>query len=264
MSLTFDTASIDALALVTSRIGEDHFDHKLLAWLGALVTFDSALVLLYAERQRPKVLVDALDNPDRENSAEHYLAGAYLLDPFYREAAALKEARLVQLASIVPPDFSTSDYFETYYRSSAIRDEINFLIPVDGATYAIALERSARGEPFSGDDLGRLRALLPLVGALVRRHSMNVKDRREPEKPDREHLRLERVLANFGSTRLTRREQEVAGLMLRGYALAQVADRLDISAETARVHRRHIYEKLEISSLAELFSLALADLASRD
>lgn len=264
MSLTFDTASIDALAEVAARIGEDDFDHKLLAWLGALVTFDSALVLLYAERQRPKVLVDALDNPDRENSAEHYLAGAYLLDPFYREAAALKEARLVQLASIVPPDFSTSDYFETYYRSSAIRDEINFLVPVDSATYAIALERSARGQPFSADDLLKLRVLLPLVEALARRHRSIASGQTAARTPDHEHLRLERVLANFGSTRLTPREQEVAGLMLRGHALAQVAGRLDISAETARVHRRHIYEKLKISSLAELFSLALADLASRD
>lgn len=72
---------------------------------------------------------------------------------------------------------------------------------------------------------------------------------------------LNRVLASFGSNVLIRREQEVASLMLGGHALAQVAERLKISYETARVHRRHIYDKLGISSLAELFSRALAELA---
>ena len=257
-----ELASIDDLASVVSAIGEAAFDRRLLSWLGRLVAFDSALVLLYAERQRPIVLVDALDNPGRENSVEHYLEGAYLLDPFYREASASNAARLLQLAEIVPENFSRSDYFETYYRNSAIRDEVNFLLPIDDGTYAIALERSVRGDGFSQDDLTKLSSLLPLVDALVRRHRSIISEKQVPEAPDREHLRLERVLADFGSDVLTPREQQVAGMMLRGYALAQIAERLDISSETVRVHRRHIYEKLGISSLAELFSSALAELAA--
>ncbi|MGI9418301.1 MAG: helix-turn-helix transcriptional regulator [Geminicoccaceae bacterium] len=255
-------ASIGDLASVVAAIGEADFDRRLLSWLGRLVAFDSALVLLYAERQRPIVLVDALDNPGRKNSVEHYLEGAYLLDPFYRQASASNAARLLKLADIVPEDFSRSDYFETYYRSSAIRDEVNFLLPIDDGTYAVALERAARGDGFSEDDLTKLSALLPLVDALVRRHRSIISEKRAPDVPDREHLRLERVLVDFGSDVLTPREQQVAGLMLRGYALAQIAERLDISSETARVHRRHIYEKLGISSLAELFSSALAELAA--
>lgn len=257
-----DPQSIGKLALVVASIGDDDFDRRLLSWLRRFVSFDSALVLFYAVQQRPLVLVDALDNPGRRNSAGHYLEGAYLLDPFYHQASTLNEARLLKLADIVPEDFSRSDYFETYYRNSGIRDEVNFLLPIDGGTYAIALERSVRGEPFSNDDLDSLHALLPLIDALARRHRLIVTERQVPETPDREHLRLERVLADFGSGMLTPREQEVAGLMLRGYALAQIAERLEISSETARVHRRHIYEKLGISSLAELFSSALADLAA--
>ena len=257
-----DAASIEALAALVDRIGEEDFDRRLLAWLGTTVPFDSALVLLYADRQRPRILLDALTNPGRLNKAEHYVDGAYLLDPFYRHACSVRVPTLLQLADIVTEDFSRSDYVATYYGRSAIRDEINFLIPIDAGTCAVALERSLRKPAFSGGDLQRLRLLLPLLASLVRRHRSHAAAGQETASPDREHLRLERVLADFGSELLTPREREVAGLMLRGFALAQIAARLDISPETARVHRRNIYEKLRISSLAELFSLALADLAA--
>jgi DNA-binding CsgD family transcriptional regulator len=254
-------APADALAGTVDRIGQDGFDRQLLAWLRQVVSFDSALVVIYAARQRPRILVDALDNPDRSNSAQHYLESAYLLDPFYLHARRSTESCLVQLRDIVPDDFSRSDYVETYYRRSAIKDEVNFLVPVDQATYAICVERSVREPAFSAGDLEMLGRLLPLVSALVRRHRALLQDRRDRQEPDREHLRLERILAQFGDTILTPREREVVGLMLRGYALAQIAERLKISLETARVHRRNIYDKLNIGSLAELFSCALAALA---
>lgn len=261
-SVAFDATATEDLALVIDRIGQDGFDRQLLAWLGRMVSFDSALVLIYAEQQRPKILVDALDNPDRRNNAQHYVDKAYLLDPFYLHARRSSETCLIQLRDIVPEDFSRSDYVETYYRRSAIRDEVNFLIPVDQATYAICVERSVRQPPFSVGDLTRLRLLLPLMNALVKRHWILVADRHAHAQPDSEHLRLERILADFGRAVLTPREREVVGLMLRGYALAQVAERLKISSETARVHRRNIYEKLSIGSLAELFSCALTELAA--
>lgn len=262
-SILLDSASMNALALVVQRIGKAGFDRRLLTWLGKLVSFDSALVLLYAEQQRPKILVDALDNPDRRNNAQHYIDGAYLLDPFYLHACRSDENCLIQLHDIVPEDFSTSDYVRTYYRRSAIKDEINFLIPVDQATYALSVERSVRRASFSPEDLNKLRHVLPLVSALIKRHWSQIADLHQRDQPDSEHLRFEHILANFGHDVLTPREREVVGLILRGYALAQVAERLKISLETARVHRRNLYEKLGISSLAELFSRALAELAAR-
>lgn len=260
--MAIDTVLIDRLAAVIEQIGEGDFDQRLLAWLGDLVAFDSALVLLYAAQQRPKVLVDALNNPDRRNNAQTYVDGAYLLDPFYLHARRSTEACLIQLQDIVPEDFSNSDYVQTYYRRSAIRDEVNFLIPVGQVIYALSVERSVRATAFSVGDLSKLRQSLPLVNALIRRHWHLAAGWHQPSSPDNEHLRLERILADFGHAVLTPREREVVGLMLRGYTLAQIAERLKISSETVRVHRRNTYDKLDISSLAELFSRALADLAA--
>ncbi len=44
-------------------------------------------------------------------------------------------------------------------------------------------------------------------------------------------------------------------MMLRGHSSKSAARRLDISPDTERVHRRNIYDKLGVSSQAELCSL---------
>ena len=61
---------------------------------------------------------------------------------------------------------------------------------------------------------------------------------------------------NFG-TPLTARELDVIRLILSGCSNKEVAGKLAISAETVKVHRRHIYAKLNIKSPQELFSLFL-------
>jgi DNA-binding CsgD family transcriptional regulator len=259
--ILLDAEAIQGLALVAAALGEPGFDRHLLDWLRSQVGFDSALVLIYPAEQRPQILVDALDNRDRQNTVRAYVDAAYLLDPFYRHARRTTRPGLVRLHEIMPEGFARSAYVETYYRRSAIRDEVNYLIPIERATYALCLERSTRRLAFSPEDLQRLRLLLPLVASLVRRHCRLRGPDPGAALPDDEHLRLRRVLANFGGDVLTPREREVVGLMLGGQALAEIAADLKISPETARVHRRNIYEKLDIGSLAELFSRALAELA---
>jgi DNA-binding CsgD family transcriptional regulator len=61
---------------------------------------------------------------------------------------------------------------------------------------------------------------------------------------------------------LTRREQQVIELVLLGNSTRLVADKLGISAETVKLHRKHAYAKLDISSQAELFYLFVDALAS--
>ena len=53
---------------------------------------------------------------------------------------------------------------------------------------------------------------------------------------------------------LTPRERQIAGEILRGCTTTAVAMRLGISIGTVKVHRKHLYRKLGISSQAELFA----------
>ena len=54
---------------------------------------------------------------------------------------------------------------------------------------------------------------------------------------------------------LTTREIEVVRLSLSGFSTRAIAERLTISFETVRAHKRHIYAKLGVSSQSELFAL---------
>ncbi|MCK5698108.1 MAG: response regulator transcription factor [Gammaproteobacteria bacterium] len=51
---------------------------------------------------------------------------------------------------------------------------------------------------------------------------------------------------------LTKREQEVLNLVLNGTLNKQIAITLHMSESTVKTHRRHIMQKMEIGSLAEL------------
>lgn len=51
--------------------------------------------------------------------------------------------------------------------------------------------------------------------------------------------------------KLSKRETEILELLCEGLANKEIADRLDISVETVRVHLKHIYEKLHVRSRTE-------------
>ena len=61
---------------------------------------------------------------------------------------------------------------------------------------------------------------------------------------------------------LTPREQEVTWLTARGYTNRKIAEILVLSPETVKTHVRHILEKLNVSSKADL-RLLLFDLGIR-
>ena len=64
------------------------------------------------------------------------------------------------------------------------------------------------------------------------------------------------ALTWLASYDLSAREQQVVDLLLHGYTLPQVGERLGISLNTARYYAKGIYRKLDIHSKAELIALA--------
>ena len=51
---------------------------------------------------------------------------------------------------------------------------------------------------------------------------------------------------------LTPRERDVLAVLARGYDVARVQEELGISEGTALTHKRHIYQKLDVHTRAEL------------
>ncbi len=56
---------------------------------------------------------------------------------------------------------------------------------------------------------------------------------------------------------LTRREKEVLQLIAKEYSSKEIADKLFISINTVEIHRKHLFQKLDVKNLAGLVRKAL-------
>ncbi|WP_210337734.1 helix-turn-helix transcriptional regulator [Mesorhizobium sp. INR15] len=65
---------------------------------------------------------------------------------------------------------------------------------------------------------------------------------------------VEQAFETFAPSRLTRREQGIVSLILRGHSSMSIGRILEIAEGTVKIHRKHIYAKLDISSQTELFN----------
>jgi predicted ATPase/class 3 adenylate cyclase/DNA-binding CsgD family transcriptional regulator len=72
------------------------------------------------------------------------------------------------------------------------------------------------------------------------------------EGPARDKEQLAGLLGRPRSTRLTRREQEVARLVARGRTNRQIAEQLFVAERTVDTHVEHIRDKLDVHSRAEI------------
>ena len=89
------------------------------------------------------------------------------------------------------------------------------------------------------------RACSPLADEIVR-----LAQQRPEFSPLRATIEKWRPLGATGE-RLTKREQEVLGLVAQGMSNRQIASKLFLSEATVKVHVRHIYEKLGVRNRAE-------------
>ena len=76
----------------------------------------------------------------------------------------------------------------------------------------------------------------------------------EGEAPDPQ-ARFGMLTGKSGRGALTTREIEVAMLSLSGFSSRAIGEKLSISFETVRAHKKHIYAKLGVGSQSELFAM---------
>ncbi len=126
-------------------------------------------------------------------------------------------------------------YREVFARVGA-EDQLSFALPSPpGKMIGVAMNRGQRG--FSDRD----RELIELIRPHLSQAFRDARDR-----PPADPLAPERLQA-LG---LTRREAQIAGLLVEGRSAAQLASELTISVHTARNHIASIYTKLGVRTRA--------------
>ena len=243
------------LSGLIEAVGAPVFGERLMAAIGSVVPVDSGLVIAYRAHEQPLVLHDDLSHDWRENRVDRYVAGPYLLDPFYQAAMDGVEPGLYSLRDLAPDRFQQSEYFRSYYVQSYLTDELSYLFPTaDEAVLSICFGRRTGQPRYGKRDRAGLSLIAPVIGALAVRHWRSLHRVTSPSSLDDA---LQAAFGNFGRSRLTPRECEVVQLLLRGHSSRSIGERLAITQGTVKIHRHNIYEKLDISSQSELFYLFL-------
>lgn len=240
--------------------GTAEFPQKLVAMLRELVPVEDATVVAYPGTDLPVIEYFEIPDDSGRSTLDVFVKGAFLLDPFYLAATRDRQFGVFRLRDLSPTGFRDSEYYKTWYRDSDFEDECGFLIPIGEQGFVnIALGKTARRTSFTKRERKVLEDIYPTVETLCQQHWTQANG-----DGDGINLRaqLHSALESFGSSLLTERETQVINLVLHGHSTKTVAEKLSISMETVKLHRKHAYAKLEVSSQAELFYLFLDSLMS--
>ncbi len=244
---------IARLTEATQTIGTARFAAAFSALCAGLAGADSAYMTAFFDTARPAEIHATHTDPVKREALALYLEVAFVLDPFYHLYHRKSGDRVDRLRDIAPDDFRRSEYFAKFFGAMQLSDECGVMLQITGAS-ALFLSLGARGS--TGLKIAPLRAALPLLGALARRHWTVL----TPERVDgsgrlAEHL--DRAFDAFGTARLSPREGEITRMILRGHSSKAIAQAFDNSPETIKVHRKRIYAKLGVASQGALLSLFL-------
>lgn len=251
----------DLLAEAISTLGTSSFPTLLAEICKEASGFESVFACAFFPDHAPIVVFDDLKTTEGAAVLAPYLSWAYLLDPLYdlyREGA---EDRVEMLSDFAPDDFRQSAYFKRFYAATGLVDECGVILRCAGGA-AIVLSLGIRRDFLTRQDASaRLRDILPLLGALARRHWPGLSPA-STSGIGRIGGHVEQAFTLFGTSVLSEREAEVAHLIAKGHSNKSIARRLGNSPETVKVHRKRIYTKLGVNSQGGFFSVFMAALSA--
>lgn len=227
----------------------------------SILRSDEMMLFHFRENVGPEVVEHRTIKAVRRQQIKEYKNGFYLTDPFYLAIERSTGNQAISLKDVVDKDkFETSEFFVRHYAETNLIDEMCYCIADGkGGHVMLSFARSGDAGPYADEELELAKALSPIVFGTLAASWRHLSDPKLIAPPSPEEVKLhgdlKRARNNFGRSVLTEREFEVVQMMLRGYPMDMIANRLKMAEGTAKVHRRNIYAKLDIGSMAELFSL---------
>lgn len=257
MSLFREVGMHAGLGRTVSQVGTGRFWKQLVLLLHQCLPFDNALAIFYPLDGPPQALEEYDAQPSsKPASMLVYLNGLYLIDPFFQACREGYASGVYRLEEVAPDHFRQSEYFLNYFHENVLEDEAQFILQLPGSgTLSLSLGMQRL---FTSDETGLMTILSAWVLPLMQQHWQQTTQRAPA--PDAMASQIRDALSHFGCGVLSERELEIARLVLRGFSSKAMAERLNISPDTVKVHRRHLYAKLDISSQPELFSLFIQSL----
>lgn len=250
------------LASLIDHIRLPSFPKVLEQFLHNMCHFDTMLMVTFKKSFKPIILHPT--NPAEQSMTLHtYINRAYILDPLFNAIQDGANQGVSRLIEIAPDSFETTEYYQSCYKDFDLVDEINLVIELDSKiTCAISLGRRTSLGTITRAELNRLNEVYPIINSLIRQFWFS--QSQEYVQYEKSAGAMKQALSSFGSGVLTPREQQISGLILQGHSSKAIANMLDISLGTVKVHRKNIHTRLNTSNQSEIFTLFLAHLKELD
>ncbi|MGQ7843094.1 helix-turn-helix domain-containing protein [Granulosicoccus sp. 3-233] len=254
---TLTNTTHEHLAVAIEALGTPSFSELLYAWLCRCLEIDNGTILAYYQTGKPDVFFShSRVREVHEHMEGDYLSGIYLLDPFHDLHVNKSAPGLYRLRDCAPDSFRRNEYHAKYYSGTTMTDEACFHVALPtGVSVQVCLGRDkSSGSSFSARDLNTARNLSSIVCSLMTvqwKHLTSSGD--YTDETLLHHLQAQ--LKEHRGISLSKRQCEVALLILRGHSTISIGLCLEISPQTVKVFRKQLYRKCSISSQAELFSL---------
>ena len=249
-------------AAIMPEIGSNRLPPLLVTMLKGLVPFDNAVIVHFQEGPQPQIHYNDIPPLDRKSQIDGFVNGAFLLDPFYRAAVDRGISGLHRLSDLAPEGFKKTEYYRSYFKFTQIKDEAGYIVHLDSKQFIhISVGRLNMAQRFNRTQLTILEDIAPIIESICKIQWASA-EKSEVDTSNQLPGQLDSALKYFGTAYLTDRESQVVQLFLHGHSTKSIAERLGISPETVKLHRKNSYAKLDVSSQAELFYLFIDSLAS--
>lgn len=243
-------------------VGTDRFSKRLALALDACCDFDNLIILAFRDEDRPIELYREFKDPRVfQWMEEEYLPAGYLLDPFYQAHINRFPSGFWRLTDIAPDQFKRTSYFRRYYEKTTMIDEIAAIAYTrTGNTIQVSLGRDlSSAKRFQKSAIATLKKFEAPLIALIESHWQKVAFD-EPIGRLEEASAVERLasaLEQQYGIKITKRQSQVAIMILRGHSSESIGSHLKISPQTVKVFRKQLYARCNICSQAELFALMM-------
>lgn len=234
------------LANVIGAIGERDFAAVAADALCSMLDFELSAVIVHRPALQPAVLYDNFDRVGAREGVRNYVRFTHRMNPMLRR----RGARVCRASDFALPSAELEDRAELHLMRADDEElgfrtigwpkgleEVGLYFEGLGGMVELGLYRAKARRPVSERMLTLLGSCSVAISAAFDRHHAFA-----PQMPD------------HGAAALSARERQVCALLLSGCSSEAISLRLGISRHTVKDHRKAIFRKLGIGSLAELFA----------
>jgi len=257
-----DPGWLEGLTQLCRCMGTPAFESCLLKLLNKVTPVDHCVVFTYGESGAGHLFTHGrMRVEEAQQLADDYVRNFHEQDPnFPQLSSAIKgfNDRLIPLAANEDVDVAYQNHF--FDRHDLI-DKASTIGKVEQGSVYCNFYRMGRSGPYSDKDWRLLESILPLVTTLISTHyrilQLSPADKQEQYRNARSlvHNIISKNVSPF--SQLTPREREVCERILLGYTSVGIGLDLNIAQSSVVTYRRRAYEKLDISTQNELFTLCL-------